>query len=265
MPNAFQINSADIHKGLFPLNFRFDLREDGIVDAFLCPQAIEEAADTLVRFGFPWLCVFGCSITYPEDLTLAETAASLDLDLRAISPEVIVLPTTDLGRLAEDTCNYNFSAIDWDDPDMTAIRRAVERLGRDDSPGGRCPLAGLPRSRVYLNSHDDCYLSVEWREPRAVRAHLGRLLAEYAVALLSDDEESPVSVAGPPDEVLQSIVAAGPCLTVLDRDTTREDSVLRIGCCHEKQYFPRLTSHEVSSILTYDAGSGAWSWARVPE
>jgi hypothetical protein len=189
----------------------------------------------------------------------------LDLDFRAIGPEVIVFPTMDLGRFAEDTCNYNFSAIDWDDPDMTAIRRAVERLDREGSPADRCKLADLPRSRVYLNSHDDCYLSVEWREPRAMRAHLGRLLAEYAIALLSDDEDSPVTVGEPSDEVLQSILTAGPCLIVLDRDTTQEGPVLKIGCCHTEQYFPRLIDHNVSSLLIYDAGSGDWTWKRLPQ
>ena len=187
----------------------------------------------------------------------------MDLDLHAIGPEVIVLPTADLGRLAERIDQYNLSAIDWDDLDLAAIRRAVEWLERDDHPEDRCRLADLPHSRVYLKSHDDCYLSVEWRDAQAVRAYLGRLLAEYAVALLSDGGGSPVSVADPPDDVLRSIVAAGPCLTVLDVDTCRERSVLRIGCCHETQYFPRLTSHDVSSILTCDAGSGTWSWARV--
>ena len=195
MPNSFQVNCADAYKGLFPLNFGFDLHEGGIVDAFLCPQAVHEAADALARFAFPWLCVFGCSITFPEDRTLAETAAALDLDLHAIGPEVIVLPTADLGRLAERIDQYNLSAIDWDDLDLAAIRRAVEWLERDDHPEDRCRLADLPHSRVYLKSHDDCYLSVEWRDAQAVRAYLGRLLAEYAVALLSDGGGSPVSVA----------------------------------------------------------------------
>jgi hypothetical protein len=114
---------------------------------------------------------------------LEELARSFGTSFEAIDASTIVLSPDSLLALLGDVSHYNLSLFHVPDSWPTSvIEDAV--IAMTEPPREASNLLQFPESKLYLNSHDDCYLQIECREESLPASQLGVLLQQYAEALL---------------------------------------------------------------------------------
>jgi hypothetical protein len=253
----------------------------GVQAASLFPQSFADIATVLSSFAQPAVCLSGCELLPSDGRTLEEVASAAGIGVRAVAPDAVVAATSEFVQvldapfenLAVFDCPANF--------DTASLLASVSAVRDWAASGGSGVLHTLPASRVCVHSHDDCYVSVEWRDREALRAHLALLAQDLVASHLPEpmplSEEDPygcesaaerrrANIPQPPGDLLDSMLKLGPCIRIFEPDVRREGMHIMIGCCHP----PRLhrfgpVRHEIAATLAFNAGTGAWSWTRLEQ
>ena len=257
-PDSFRVNRLAGVGGLFPLGF--DLREagEGIWRADLHAQSVAEAAEIVIEHGEDRVCVFGVDHYLFEGpkgipIPLKEVAIRQGVLPQALDEEVVLIRTTELPALLCNLGHYNLCLIDVApdvDPDA-ALESVIIAL--DDRPAEKCVLGSLPRSSLFLRSHDDCYLQVESRSVAHLRDHLRCLLGHYASAKLG------TGVPFPPSDVVEVYLAQHSSMTVLDERTELSEGSLRLPCSAEPFAFRETKAYPTAATLVLELDARRWS------
>jgi hypothetical protein len=263
MSNAFTINR--LGSAFFPLSLT--LRQHGDVSsAFLCAQRVIDMCDVLEKYALPNLLLFGVGQTslYEEatelPFALARIAAEAHIPHFALDAETLIVRTAVLRSLLAAFAHYELFALDlganW--TETTAISQVLtcqEHAWSAPEP----LLAKLPAATTLLASHDDCYLTVQTRQPVFIRQLFTRTLQIYAGTVLAElAGTAPLAVAEIPAAVLAPFWRDNLELTILRAATETSASGLRMGVSLKAFSFRDALEYPPAFWLRYDVRSERW-------
>lgn len=256
-PNAFTINR--LGGGFFPLSLKVT-RAAGVECAFLCAQRVTECADLITACSAGHLAVFGLEqysiideVTY-KPLTLAALARLAAVPLTSIDEDTIVIPAGRLTPLLAGFSHSNLTLFDlppeWDE---NAVIRGVLACREHDWNADAPLLSELPGSSFFIDSHDDCYLTIESSNSILPRQIFARMLGLYAAVVLARSD-----IATVPEKLVDALWREDFGVTILRESTEVTPSGLRIGAARKPFSFNNEETYPVDFFLTYDAVNRVW-------
>ncbi len=266
--NAFTINRVGLGGAFFPFSLSMATTGDGTVIR-LWPQRILDICDLIEDEASENLVVFGVSQASSldpvtdEPMALTDLAAAVGLPHIAIDSRTIILESRSLAALLETFSHYELSCFDvragWRED---AIIAAVLAFREASEPPA---LATLPGSRLFLMSHDDCYVTAVAANAAWAADLFGRTLQGYALALWPQRCGRDNDVVAPPRALFDSVRAGRPAVTILEQHTLASDHGLRIGVSRVAFSFKEDRAYAVDCWIDYDAATGRWSVAASPD
>jgi hypothetical protein len=259
--NAFMINL--LGGGFFPFSAEVSQNE-GVWRLQICAQRVLDLCDLLVKHGGEACALFGVGQFSLIDevsgaaLPLSRTAEELGVPARVIDEETIVVPSVLLFKLLCGFSHYELNLFDLpaDWTEEQVIRQVLEVQG-DDGQGAL--LARLPASRVFLSSHDDCYLTLESTSevvPREVFAHT---LHSFACALLDDLSATQMDAVELAPDLIESLWGDGFGLHLLRENVDLVNGVLRMGASKAAYDFGNPQPSTLDMWITYDPSTRKWA------
>jgi hypothetical protein len=270
--NAFTINRLGLHGASFPFCLKSNIHE-GFSSAWFCPVQVADIADLVENWSQPHLIVIDVQHYWEAAsaekrlLTLEEIAGKQGVVCRAYDPEVVGVGKDSLGRLVDGWSHDKFHLFDA--PEMPDEDTLIEQYCacREFSPAGEWPLLPqLPSADVYLDSHDDCYLYLEAREPLLLNAVLRRMLHLYFARLMiqANGDMSQVSLSDVPKSVLDEVWRPGADLSILRDHSHAYADRISVGFSDKRYAFTELRTYRVVGWIDYSLREGTWSLTKAP-
>jgi hypothetical protein len=261
--NAFIINS--LAGAFFPFSTRVSRKGD-VSRISLCPLRVIDILDIVEAHVMESVAVFGVGQASRFDertgdvLPLDRLAAEALIDYERIDADTIVLSRKYLFPLLSYFAHYDLSLFDLEDGwDETRVIGQVLAFRGQDWDGPQHLLSGLPASRLVLDCHDDCYLTVESFDRRLPGAIFGRALQLYAGTLLGDTLRSAVDIPEVPGDLLDAFWMETIDLTILKRATEVGEDGLRIGVSRKAYDFRNgQGTYPVDFRITYRIAERKW-------
>jgi hypothetical protein len=258
-PNAFTINRLGVGGGFFPLSLHVTSAA-GVTRAFLCAQRVTDIADQIAENSSGRLSVFGLEQYSVFDevsdipLTLAGLTRLAGVEFTVVDEETVVFPAEKLKKLLSGFSHSNLTLFDlppeWDE---NTVIRGVLAYREHDWKADAPLLPEMPGSRFFIDSHDDCYLTVESVDTLLPRQIFARMLGLYAAALLGQAD-----ITGVTDGLVDAIWQEEFGLTILRESTEVTPSGLRIGVTRKPFNFRDDEVYPVDFHLTYDVNRCIW-------
>jgi len=264
--NAFTINR--LGSSFFPLSIEV-FRAGDVITAHLCAQRVldicdiieEHTAANLVLFRVDQLSLFDESGDHP--LSLQSIAAQANIRFAAIDTETIVLAKATLKSLLVNFDHHNLMALEigdtWSESEVVGqVITFLEHDWRIDEP----LLAKLPASRNLLISHDDCFLTLQTRDPAFVRQVFARTLQIYAGTVLGEYNQTQPDIPEIPDELLLSFWQENFGLAVLRGTTEIDPRGLRIAVARKPFSFREPGEYPPQFWIRYELPDRHWALER---
>jgi hypothetical protein len=258
-PNAFTINRLGLGGLFFPLSLKVT-RADGNTQAFMCAQRLIDCAGLIAARSAGHLAVFGLDhYSILDDATgkplpLAALARQAGVSSTSIDEDTSVIPADQLTMLLAGFSHDNLTLFDlppeWDE---NTVIRGVLAYKEHDWKADAPLLTGLPGSRFLIDSHDDCYLTVESADTLLPRQIFARMLGLYAAAVLEQAD-----IAAVPEGLVDTIWQEEFGLTILRYLTEVTSSGLCIGVTRKSFTFSNGETYPLDFRLTYDVNDRKW-------
>ena len=117
----------------------------------------------------------------------------------------------------------------------------------------------LPKSNLFLDSHDDCYLYLESYNSHSLKRVFERASQIYSGTILSKVCGYEAEIAGIPAELVESLWPEHSCLTIIRHETVVETKKMRIGVSQVEFSFRENREYPIALFIEYDAASERWS------
>lgn len=182
----------------------------------LFPVSVEAILETLVQYAQPLVVICGLHyLAYHQpggqraERSVVHLAQHVRITYRRhpARDDLLVIQREDLAALLDPIYHWNFHC--WDTarvplPSVLAKQaEIIKRAGRRRQDTAMLHL--LDGARVFMDSHDDAYLTVEGRDPSFVRTVFANALRSYAAQTIAGALhrlDPPEPVADMPDQVI---------------------------------------------------------------
>lgn len=266
LPNGFTINRLGLNGGSVPFPFTLSCSQaaPGIYTLSLTPLRVIDMCDLLGRYQA--VVVYGVDGSFPFDhatsvpLTLDKVASDrAAIDHRTVDAHTLIVTADALYDLLDWVPHYNLHAFDWqaDQTEYDLITNVLETSDHDLHRAGPV-LPRLIKARLFLDSHDDCYLSLESRDLPLLKAVFGRALRIYAGTVLAQDIQFEGEIAEVPETVVDRAWPEDSALTMLRRETIVAGSKVRIPASTREFDFRHDQPYPPAFLIEYDFVSGNW-------
>jgi hypothetical protein len=264
VPNAFTINRLVGPGGPMPFPFgaRAYGKTRGVYALYLHAQAVIDLSDLLQDFEM--IAVFDVSHhTYDEEtnreIPLAKTAVAEEVESRVVDLDTILIPGSALTELLLEFAHYNLHILDMPkDPSDDSVVVSVLKYHEYKWSETDRLLHRLPDSRVFLDSHDDCYLYLESRDLRFLKKAFSRMLQIYVGTVLFEESEFKGEITEVPTNVLEALWPENTGLTTFRDRASIEGPKLRIGFSQREFSFRENREYPISLFIEYDVSVGEW-------
>jgi hypothetical protein len=264
IPNAFTINRLMGPDGSMPFPFSAKAYSEieGVCALSLHAQAVVDLSDLFQ--DFETIAVFDVSHhTYDletnREMPLANTVNVEKVECRTVDVDTVLIQGSALSELLVDFSHYNLHILDMpkDPPDDLVI---VSVLKCQEYQWGETDrlLYELPDSRVFLDSHDDCYLYLESRDLRLLKKAFSRMLQIYVGTVLFEESGFEGEITEVPKKVLELLWPEDSGLTIFRDRASIEGTKLRIGASQREFSFQENREYPIALFIEYDASLGEW-------
>jgi hypothetical protein len=261
--NAFTINR--LGGSFFPLSLNVS-RQGEVTHAFLCAQRLRDCCDLIAAFALEQLVLFGVDQVSLFDETndtpcsLKQITAAANIPFTAVDDDTIVLAKTSLGSLLSTFNHFGLFAFDlpaaWREADViNQVIACKEQYWQTET----FILPQLPASRLFIASHDDCYLTVQTRTPELIQRLFARTLSIYAETLLGKFSTQPIDVTGMPADTVETFWQDSFGLTILRKTTRIEDHNLIMGVTPKPFNFREADEYIPEFWIRYDWQGKQWA------
>jgi hypothetical protein len=260
--NAFTVNS--LAGSFFPLSAKVS-QSGPVASLFVCAQCVVDLCDLIVQHAQENLVLFAVGQASQfdertqEELSIAQLAAQAALPFTAIDTATILLKKVNLYPLLSTIAHYNLCLFDLADGwDEAQVIGQVLAYREHDWRGAEPLLPKMPGSRLYLTSHDDCYLTVESYSPLVSRAILIRTLQIFAGAFLAKKKKFRSELSELSPDLLDVFWKDDFGITILDKTTLLRDDCLRMGVSPKPYNFRDAADYPPEFWIVYDLQAQSW-------
>jgi hypothetical protein len=263
IPNAFTINRLAGLGGSIPFPFgaKAYREREGVCALSLHTQAVVDLSDLFQ--DFETIAVFDVShYTYDQEtnreIPLANMVEIEKVECRNVDQDTVLIKGSALGELLMDFGHYDLHILDMpkDPPDDLVVVSVLKY--HEYQRGETYLLQELPDSRVFLDSHDDCYLYLESRDLRFLKKAFSRMLQIYVGTVLFEEVGFEGEITEVPKNVLEFLWPEGSGMTILRDRANIKGTQLRIGVSQQGFSFGEKREYPISLFIEYDASVGEW-------
>jgi hypothetical protein len=231
--NAFTINR--LGASFFPLSLNVS-QKGTVTSAFFCAQSVLDTCDVIEKYALEHLILFNIEQSSQFDekelrpYTLEQVAASANIPCSAIDSESIVLAKNNLRPLLCTFSHNNLMAMDigsqWNENEVIQY---IITCREHNWSADAFILPKLPSARLFISSHDDCYLTIQTDKTILVQEIFTRMLQIYSGAILAENNGVEIDIADLPQALLTSFWEENFGLTVLRQTTEIDACGLKMG------------------------------------
>ena len=260
--NAFTINR--LAGSFFPFSFK-TCQKERAHSLFVCAQSVVDVCALIERYALANLVVFCVEQSSQFDpqtdqpVSLAGLAIHAKTGFSAIDSQTIILPKANLYPLLSTFSHCNLSLFDmgsdWNEDQV--IRQVLACRERDWGRGGTI-LSELPASQIFLDSHDDCYLSMETFHSELPGDVFARTLQIYTGTLLAEVHASAPDIPEMPRELLETFWKTDSAFTMLQQAARLKNDCLQMGVSRRPYHFGEAEEYPVEFWITYELQSRKW-------
>jgi hypothetical protein len=263
--NAFTINRLGLAGSLFP--FGTEVTKKGSVNRiFLYAQRVIDLCDLIEKHVSNNLVIFGVEQASQFDkftkkaMSLEGLASTSNVLFSAIDSETIVLPKEYLLPLLSIFSHYNLSLFDigkgWNESQVIS---QVLTCHEHDWRSQDSILSKLPESRLFLHSHDDCYLTIETYDSHITKDVFIRALQLYSGTLLAKKLNFSYVIPDFPKDLIDTFWKDDFSLTIIERTTKLENDYLKLGVSRQAYSFREKRKYTPDFWIWFDVQNQKWS------
>ncbi len=260
-PNSLTINQLGLRGSPFPLSATFRQDVDGVFHISLFPLSVQEIADLLLNRVQDTCAVFDVDLhSYcgSHQHSLEEVLEELEVSHDRLRPNCVTLSKSGLEKLIGEVGHYNFHMIDLP-TGLGADDIAEMRPILKDHDQREAMLPKVHGSRVFLDTHDDCYLYVESRDVDLLYGVFARLMQIYFGTLILRDRGSRPVISNVPLDEVSDILPAGSSFTALRENFRFYANRLMIAYSDVELEFTKKKEYPPVGVVEYDVYEGVWS------
>ena len=264
-PNAFTINKFGFSGRCFPLGLSCCRMPLGVYSINYHTLRVMDICDLLRPYGtLAVLSVEGTSWSDSHHtLRLGEFVERTNIESNALDADLIVIPANNLRQLLSGIDHYNLSMFDVpkDHPEKMILSNA-EKEKAQESQGlwDDELLAELSGAKIYLQSHDDCYLHLQSYDLEFPKDVFKRALQIYVGTVLRQKTRGEIEEI--PKNVIDALWPENSGIKIERGNTTLEKQILKIGVATMEYAFQYALGeeeqHPTSIVVEYDYANGRW-------
>lgn len=262
--NAFTINQLGFTGSLFPFSIQVS-QKDNVSGIFVCAQRVVELCDLIEKHASNNLVIFGVEqasqfdkITKKE-LSIEGLAANAAIPFSAIDSKTIVLAKEYLLPLLSTFSHYSLSLFDirngWSE---SQIISQVLACREHDWRSQDAVLAKLPESQLFLDGHDDCYLTIESYSPDVSKDVFVRALQTYTGTVLAKKIKRSSKISDFPRDLINMVWQADFSLTILEKTTELKNNHLKLGVSKQPYNFREKVKYTPEFWIVYEVENQKW-------
>lgn len=264
VPNALTINTLGGQP--FPVSASIE-HEGDLTIGYLFPIQLRDLADLVVDVTQPNLLLFGLDRSdYIQNEAGDFIVRPIEDALRDIVEPLanedgeLILRSVDLPRVFGDMETYNAHIVDLPSTEVDIADLWCTGLGHDFRSGPVLP--EYPTSRLFVDSHDDCYVYVESREPELPLRMIARLLSTFAATALFNAGASASHVTQPTPQFVSEVLGDKGEFGAAQELAEATDHELRLPFAQVRQRGGDAVATP-THVLTISASDGRWGLERL--
>lgn len=260
--NAFTQNR--LAGSFFPFSVKVS-QKDGVSSIFVCAQRVVDLSDLIEKHAASNLVVFDVEqasrfdkITKKE-ISIEGLAVNAEIPFSAIDSETIVLSKEYLPPLLSTFGHYNLSLFDvkssWNERQVISQVLAYQE---HDWQNQEVILPRLTESGFFLNSHDDCYLTIESYCPDVSKDVFVRAIQIFAERILEKKIHSFPELPDFPQDLVNTFWKDNFGLTILERTTELKSDCLKLGVSKQPYNFREKKKYTPEFWIVYEVQNQKW-------
>lgn len=263
--NAFTINRLGLTGTFFPFSIKVS-QKDNVSSIFVCAQRVVDLCDLLEKHASNNLVIFGVDQASQFDkftkkeISIEGLASNAKVPFSAIDSETIVLSKEYSLPLLSTFGHYNLSLFDivndWNESQVISQVLAYRAY---DWRSQEVVLPKLPESRLFLSSHDDCYLTIESYSPDVSKDIFIRALQIYAGTVLATKIKFSSELSDFPQELVNIFWKDDFGLTILEKTTEPKNGCLKLGVSKQPYNFREKAKYTPEFWIVYEVQNQKWS------
>lgn len=260
--NAFTINR--LGDSFFPFTIEVSQKDD-VSRIFVCAQSVVDICDLIEKHATNNLVIFGVDQAFQFDkftnkeISIKGLASNAEIPFSAIDSETIVLSKEYLLPLLATFDHYNLSLFDiksdWNE--SLVISQVLADL-EHDWRSQDAVLPKLPESRLFLNSHDDCYLTIESYSPEVSKDVFVRALQIYTGTVLAKKIKYSSELSDFPRDLINTFWKDDFGLTILEKITELKNDSLKLGVSKQPYNFNEKVKYTPEFWILYEVKNQKW-------
>jgi hypothetical protein len=256
-PNAFTYNKLGFFRA-FPFGVAVREVRPGIAAMDLFPQRLRDIGDLITDHVQQWVLVFDVDLY--DDQRLGLHFRERGLTYVEHERTAVAIQREGVQTLLETLEHFNFHCVDLPEPGNDEVVRGVLRNYEDSRRAKVARNSFLelsPSSKVYVDSHDDCYLLVETKDIRLQQKLFARALQICFGVLLKKNKLDPV-VSDVPQSLAGSLCTVNSALTLLWSKARYDGIQIQVDFSREEYSFRTKKKYPVHGSVCYMPSSGTW-------
>ena len=269
IPNAFTVNKLGMVVHRFPLGISCSESNDGVFTMRLYPQNVVGICDLLQSHGE--IVVFGVDhgVSEPEDvgstLDLTELATMDGIQHGVIDANTITISSDELFRFLSGFSHWSLRAFDIAEGtnNETIIINVVSYFEMQEMDC-KTKLSNLTAGSFLLESHDDCYVTLETYNVELLMRVFERTLQTYVgTLLLEGDTNESIQIGSVSNEVMEKLWSTKAVFTILPEHTTLGPLGVNIGVSMKAFEFKTIDGYHPDAIVEYDVANQKWRYCEI--
>lgn len=239
--NAFKINQ--LSGSFFPFSVKVTENEKG-VRISICAQRVKDVCDLIEKYAKNNLVLFGVDQTSVIDektntpVSLVELATRENIHFTIIDNETILFPKDQLLPLLSTFDHYSLELFDLDKNwNETQLIRQVLEFKSHDWENNNPLLPKLTGSTLFIDSHDDCYLTLEANSHQIAKELFIRTLLFFSGTFFEKKCGSLITFPDFPKELLNFFWKEHFGLTILEPAAEVTNGCINIGVSQKPYNF----------------------------
>ena len=248
----------------FPFSLSVSKKGD-VISAFIYFQSVSSLCDFIEKHSLENLVVFDVGQVYVIDnltnkaISLVSLATDAKIPFSEIDSETIVLRKDNLLNLLSTFEYYNLClfdiGIDWTEIQVISQILAYRKHNWKSQDA---ILAILPASCIFLESHDNCFLTIEAYSQNISKNVFSRMLQIYCGTILAEVKKTTTEVSEISQELLDKFWKDEFGLTVLRKATELKNDYLKIGVANQAYNLREKIEYVPEFWLVYEIQSKRW-------
>ena len=248
----------------FPFSLSVSKKGD-VISAFIYFQSVSSLCDFIEKNSLENLVIFDVGQVYVIDnytnkaISIVGLATDANIPFSAIDSETIVLRKDNLLNLLSTFEYYNLCLFDIgnDWTEILVIKQILAYREHDWQSHGVI-LAKLPASRIFLESHDDCFLTIEAYSQNFSKNVFSRMLQIYCGTILSEIKNTTTEVPEISLDLLDKFWKDEFDLTILRKGTEIINDCVKIGVANQAYNLREKIEYVPEFWLVYEIQSKRW-------